>query len=556
MSVGLFASEGGDRGPVWVEVLGCRSPNGCERDGALVSQRAVVSFSSEQVLELRMLLASACVGATCTTAQRCVPTTGECRAASEAQSTLQPYDASVSAPVDATSADAGGLDGAARDASADVIADDRRDGATDAGMDANTIDAPALDAGPDAMDAAGDTGADDAPDVIADASVEGDVHDATDVIDASSDLPDASDGSCPAAPPPRPSRFALGNTSACWLDESDHAFCWGANTYGMTTYSSSAGSNRAVRAPELDGVALAAGEFITCSLHADGTVWCAGLNTEGQLGDGSTTNRPRVVQVSGVTGATAIAAGFKHACAVVAGGAVRCWGMNSRRQLGAPTTETCGSFPCSRTAVTVAKVSGATQLALGNVHSCALRGDGAVWCWGDNAYGQMGRGGIDGVAATPAASPGLTGVRALAAGYHHTCALMGDGAVRCWGQNDQGQLGDGTTFTRAAAVPVVGLRCVEALAVGHFHGCGVVAGALSCWGINSRGQLGNGGTTDAPSPSPVTLSGITDVGAGQWHTCARSEGSTLWCWGWNLSGMLGIGSSTPSQSATPLRVAF
>ncbi|MEZ4405128.1 MAG: MopE-related protein [Polyangiales bacterium] len=350
--------------------------------------------------------------------------------------------------------------------------------------------------------------------------------------------------------------FALGNVSACWLDEGDRAYCWGGNFYGMTVYSTTSGSGTAVRTPELDGLTVAAGEYFNCALRAGGTVWCAGLNTEGQLGDNSTTNRMSPVQAQGVTAATAIAGGYKHACAVVAGGAVRCWGMNGRSQLGAATSTTCGAQACSRTAVAVPGVTGATQLALGYAHSCALRSDGTVWCWGDNTYGQMGRGAMGTAVVSPGAVPGLAGVRAIEGGYNHTCALMGDGTVRCWGQNSYGQLGDGTMDTRTSPVQVQGLRGVEQIAVGFYHGCARAAGGLSCWGYNTYGQVGNGTTTNSLTPSTVPLTGITDVGTGYWHTCARSTGTTLWCWGWNLANMLGTGNTTPSQSASPLRVVF
>ncbi|MDO9020445.1 MAG: MopE-related protein [Deltaproteobacteria bacterium] len=348
------------------------------------------------------------------------------------------------------------------------------------------------------------------------------------------------------------SRFAQGNVHACWLDDSARAWCWGGNFYGQTTFTTTGGSPSPVRAPSFDGLALAAGEYFGCVIRSDRTLHCAGLNDSGQIGDGSTTDRMDTVPVVGLTGVTAVAAGYKHACAVVAGGAVRCWGLNDRRQLGA----TCTGTDCNARPLAVAGLSGVTQLALGNRHSCALRSDGTVACWGDNANGELGLGTVGTAMAAPATVPGLSGVRAIEAGISHTCALLGDGTVRCWGANTYGQVGDGTMVDQGSPRAVIGLRGVERLVVGMHHGCALAAGRVSCWGYNSNGQLGDGTTVSRATPLMTSLVGITDLGAGYWHTCARSTGTTVWCWGWNLAGMLGIGATTPAQSTTPLRVAF
>lgn len=201
-------------------------------------------------------------------------------------------------------------------------------------------------------------------------------------------------------------------------------------------------------------------------------------------------------------------------------------------------------------------MAGLTQLALGNRHSCALRSDGTVACWGDNANGELGLGTVGTAMAAPATVPGLTGVRAIEAGLSHACALLGDGTVRCWGDNTYGQVGDGTMVDQGTPTAVTGLRGVGRLVVGMHHGCALAAGRVSCWGYNSHGQLGDGTTVNRATPLMTSLVGITDLGAGSWHTCARSTGTTLWCWGWNLAGMPGIGATTPAQSTMPLRVAF
>jgi alpha-tubulin suppressor-like RCC1 family protein len=244
-------------------------------------------------------------------------------------------------------------------------------------------------------------------------------------------------------------------------------------------------------ARKLTGVVdVAAGDAFTCALLANGTVVCWGANTRGQLGDNSTTGRssanvlsklvkrfasttshPTLAQV------TAITAGAQHACAVVdlattvgsstvQGGTMRCWGANGSRQLGNGGTsgpETCTATPsmaCSKSARLVKDVggSGALQqvfaISGGGAHTCAVRGTGEVLCWGKNDKGQVGVSGT-----SNRSSPVLVDIEAsgpaagVAAGTAHTCAWLADGNMTCWGKNDTGQLGNGTTSTAANPDP-------------------------------------------------------------------------------------------------------
>ena len=166
---------------------------------------------------------------------------------------------------------------------------------------------------------------------------------------------------------------------------------------------------------------------------ADGTAKCWGLGESGQRGDGTfDTFALEPVAVSGLTGAVALAAGYGHACALLADATMRCWGGNGEGELGNGTTAT----PGTPQPVAVSGISGATAIATGAYHTCAVLGNGTLRCWGRNGQGQLGDGTFTN-SSTPVPVSGITGVAAVSGGGGHTCALLTDGTVRCWGDNDR-----------------------------------------------------------------------------------------------------------------------
>jgi alpha-tubulin suppressor-like RCC1 family protein len=275
-------------------------------------------------------------------------------------------------------------------------------------------------------------------------------------------------------------------------------------------------------------------------------VQCWGYNAYGQLGNGATTSSATPVTVAGLSApATALAAGSYHTCALTGAGAVQCWGYNANGQLGR------GNLINSIVPVTVTGLSGAaTGLVAGAQHTCALTSTGAMQCWGNNANGQLGDGGTV-RSTTPVTVTGLSGsATAPAAGSNHSCALTSTGAVQCWGYNASGQLGNGNTTSSTSPVTVTGLSgTVTTLAAGNAHTCALSsAGAVQCWGANNHGQLGNESTTNSNAPVAVTgLSGATALlKAGYGHNCAVTTAGAAQCWGYNLYGQLGNGSTANS----------
>ncbi len=238
--------------------------------------------------------------------------------------------------------------------------------------------------------------------------------------------------------------------------------------------------------------------------------------------------------------ATQITAGSERSCALTDAGGVKCWGL--REILYA------GRFTMNRIPVGVTGLaSGVTQVAAGG-HICALTEAGGVKCWGDNNSGELGdnttiyRG-------APVDVIGLaSGVTQVAAGGGHTCALTTGGGVKCWGNNDSGQLGDNTTTERHTPVDVVGLASgVIQIAAGGYHTCALTGGGgVKCWGANPFGELGDNTTTDRHTPVDVTglASGVTQVATDDTHTCALTAAGGVKCWGWNVGGELGDGTTT------------
>ncbi len=231
-----------------------------------------------------------------------------------------------------------------------------------------------------------------------------------------------------------------------------------------------------------------------------------------------------------------------HTCAIKDDLTVACWGDNSNYALG-DGTAIDRSFP-----VTVTGLVDVVEVSVGTTHSCARKSDGTVWCWGANDFGQIGVSG-SGAFPAPMQVAGLTDVAALSAGRTHNCVLRTNGTVACWGRNHLGQLGDGTPADSDSPVEVAGLSGVSVLNAGWDRTCAVTAGgAVSCWG-----DIVYGLSPYVPTSAPVAVSGLTDAvsvsSGGNYHACALRANNSVACWGDNGDGQLGNGSNAPSLVA-------
>jgi alpha-tubulin suppressor-like RCC1 family protein len=302
-------------------------------------------------------------------------------------------------------------------------------------------------------------------------------------------------------------------------------------------------------------VAIATGADHTCAVTANGSgVSCWGDNNRGQLGNNSISATGTASPVAVLDSSFApikdvgtLTAGVAHTCALTLTGGVKCWGRGDFGELGD------NSKGDSLVAVSVVNgsnvpISAITTIVAGGYHTCALTGAGTVQCWGDDLQGQLGdNDAAKQSKATPANVVGLPGFAlSIAAGDFHTCALNTAGAVYCWGSNGSGQLGNTSVAVGATSivpVPVSGLASgVIAIAAGSTHSCALTtAGAVKCWGANAMGQLGDG--TNGQKTTPVGVSGLSvgavAISAGGDHTCAQTASDALKCWGSNSNGQIG-----------------
>jgi alpha-tubulin suppressor-like RCC1 family protein len=340
----------------------------------------------------------------------------------------------------------------------------------------------------------------------------------------------------------------------CAVTSSVGIKCWGENTYGQLGDGTHTYKNTPVDMVVLtSGVAsISSGGDYTCAVTTSGGVKCWGWNYSGQLGDGTTTYRYSPVDVVDLTSSIAsVSSGYSHTCAVTSSGGVKCWGRNFEGQLGD------GTYTYRNTPVDVVGLSSSVySISSGSDYTCAVTTSGGVKCWGSNYSGQLGDGTIINIY-TPIGVVGLTsGIASVSSGGGHTCAVTTSGGVKCWGWNIEGQLGDGSDISRHTPDTVFGLGSgIASVSSGYDHTCALTSsGGVKCWGDNNFGQLGDGTNTDINTPVDVVdlTSGVASVSSGYDHTCALTSSGGVKCWGWNYSGQLGDG--TFAYRNTPVDV--
>ena len=341
-------------------------------------------------------------------------------------------------------------------------------------------------------------------------------------------------------------------------------------TLGATSSATSAATSSALNVTVNYNGAVSAGTSSShsCAVSATSGTYCWGYNGQGQLGVPSATanmdSTPALVR-GGLTFAL-VSVGSNHSCALTAAGAAYCWGYGQGGRLGN------GSNADSDVPVAVSGGHVFTALDAGAYHTCGvtsangtLTEDRQVWCWGDNGNGQLGDGSFT-TSNIPVRAPIVVSlatwrVAAISAGQSHSCvvtvnAAPSNGAALCWGYGGNGQLGDGFTISRPTPGIVNGGYVWTSISAGANNSCGIAAGVARCWGYGGNGQNGDGTNTQLSSPGTVAgaISSWTRLTAGDSHSCGINALGTF-CWGYNGSGQLGDDSPTGASSNTPVPVA-
>jgi alpha-tubulin suppressor-like RCC1 family protein len=378
-------------------------------------------------------------------------------------------------------------------------------------------------------------------------------------------------GRCEVARPLR--SVALGTSHTCALAVTGGAYCWGSNEAGQLGLGTSSGQRAEptfVLALETFWRGVHGESDTTCVLGGDEVRRCWGDNGFGQYGDGTTGPDSSAPLSIATPALRELSAGGGHYCGLEASGKVYCWGYNEHGQAGARSGANEESTPRE-----IAAVEGARLVDAGGQHTCAIGPDDSLWCWGYNDSGQIGVGDL--VDRETPVRPGCDSGQSacfddwqtVALGSFHTCGIRLDGSLWCWGGNANSQLGVGTTGTNERApLPVGQARDWTAVAAGYQHTCAIRNdGSLWCWGYGELGQLGNGARdrrnlpTRVASPpgserwEQVTVAGGAGPGGGA-HTCAIRSDRTLWCWGSNGSAQLGLGFASEEPILTPRRVCL
>lgn len=352
---------------------------------------------------------------------------------------------------------------------------------------------------------------------------------------------------------------SVGGAFACAVVSDGSAQCWGDNSFGELGDGKTVNSSVPVPVGGLTGVtAISAGLEHSCALIDTGDVYCWGDNESGELGNGTTVNSSTPVEVDGVSDAIAVSAGGDVSCALISTGKIECWGWNYWGQLGDGTTSQ-KSTPAS-----VSGIAGAIQVSTNGFTSCAVLSSGDVECWGENsgdAFGYQapyGEWGSD----VPVTLSDVTAPLSIAPGAEHICALFESGDIECWGSTTIGLLNNGVYTSERwdpSPSPVGGISKAISLSGAGWVDCALLSNEdIKCWGDDEFGQLGDGEITafeGEGSLTGVTVSGIDDakaVSVGEVSGCALLAGGGIDCWGDGEDGLLGDGNEETRAVPAPV----
>ncbi|PZQ49100.1 MAG: hypothetical protein DI551_00155 [Micavibrio aeruginosavorus] len=364
-----------------------------------------------------------------------------------------------------------------------------------------------------------------------------------------------------------PVKLASAEKHACMVRKDGTAWCWGEDGSGQLGNGAVSGSQQqpspvSDAGPWLD-ISTGFGSTSTCGLKTDGSVWCWGSDSNGQLGAGGAGDQTSPVAVDVADDElmwTKVSVGTDHACGIRTDGTAWCWGSNSNGKLG-----TGGGSVSSP-----AEVSGDDlwiDISAGPDTSCGIKKDGTAWCWGSDSNGQLGNGAVLNTSQNTPSQVDDPGPWAKISAGKATCGLKNDGSVWCWGKDENGLIGNGSDITEDQTSPVRAFTNAPfmSIAAGVEHNCGTdIYGGAWCWGAGNNGRIGNG-LNVAAQEIPVRVTGAQKFMTAQPGinaSCATDVNENVWCWGTDTNGRLGNGSSFGSTTLpskvldTPTRSAW
>jgi alpha-tubulin suppressor-like RCC1 family protein len=349
-------------------------------------------------------------------------------------------------------------------------------------------------------------------------------------------------------------RLVRGFEHTCFIT-AGQLFCWGHNQAAQLGLGDKTDRDTPVQVGTAEWADACGGELHACGVQTTGQLYCWGANSKGQLGTGDVLERTSPALIDGIADWVAVTCDGQFTCALRQGGALYCWGENLEGALGQNDQVLA---PDRLTPSVVAQGSSFRMVSAGQGHACAVRMDGALFCWGRNTSGQ---GGIAARSPEQLRVPTRVGTASdwlmVAAGQEQTCGIRAGGTLWCWGQDLSGALGLNLTSATFVDTPtrVGSMTGWQQVSAARLHTCGLTAtGELYCWGRNVEGQLGTAATGDANIPMRVGMaSDWQEIVAGAFHSCGRRN-SGVWCWGENDLGQLGLGDAMRRTAPAKLKL--
>jgi len=352
--------------------------------------------------------------------------------------------------------------------------------------------------------------------------------------------------------------ISAGGEHSCTIKNvDDKLWCWGNNENGQlgnSSISAPVSSPRSIGSDSWQTVVT--GDQHSCAIDETGTLHCWGKNDSGQVGNGTTIFQETPAAISANTDWRNVSLGTNHSCAIKDDETLWCWGSNTSFQLGhSPENSKKPSLLSKTNEDESIETEQWLASSSGNSHTCAIKDNASLWCWGGNTKSQIGQDNTTSFYSEPTALAEGSRWLSIAANGDHSCAIRDDNSLWCWGSNATGQIGNGSTENALIPTLIASDTAWDKISLGTDHSCGIKNnGSLWCWGDNSHSQLGDEETTASHIPKLISSEGWSEVSLGNQFSCAINTDNSLWCWGSNNSNQVGNGLTIDASIPTAIAI--